>query len=62
MHKEEQNITVQFTNDFFELSSRLHLNEIKDGNKFKKKKKRFFMFRTYFSYILTYIKVTNMTP
>lgn len=58
MHKEEQNITVQFTNDFFELSSRLHLNEIKDGNKFKK----FFMFRTYFSYILTYIKVTNMTP
>ena len=42
MHKEEQNITVQFTNDFFELSSRLNLKKKKDGNKLKKKKKKIF--------------------
>ena len=48
MHKEERNITVQFTNDFFEISSRLHLNEIKDGNKFKKKKKDFLCFEHIF--------------
>ena len=54
MHKEEQNITVQFTNDFFELSSRLHLNEIKDGNKFKKKKKKIFYLEHIF---LTYWRI-----
>ena len=55
MHKEEQNITVQFTNDFFELSSRLHLNEIKDGNKFKKKKKKiFYVYNIFFLHIDVY--------